>query len=243
MFNTNIRLSNEDIRKNNLISVLNAIKEGYNSLDNIIKTLDISKVSACNLTQILFDKKLIVIENEPEGRSGRRTNLYRIENRYHTMFFEQVGRTFRCISIDISGRVVDRFDFVIIPRLSMKDNLKILYSRFKKNRNFGKFCVDVFAVCDDEVAKLLPKSTKVMTKEDIILSCLSENDKAILFKLGNKFAISLYSHFHYPKSGVGEKTIRKTIEIDKEYSFCSELYDGIFLSLEKHSLDKLVDLI
>ena len=243
MLDINITQNNENKRKINLILALNAIKDGINSLDGLSKHLNISKVTAINLTQALLNKRLIVMETEPEGRTGRRTNLYRIEDNYHTMFFEQVGRTFRCISIDIKGRVVDRFDFVIIPRLSMKDNLKVLYGRFKKNRNFGKYCVDVFAVCNDETAKLLPKSTKVMTKENIILSCLSEDDKAILFKLDNKYAMSLYSHIHYLKSGIGEKTIHKAIDFDKEYSFCKELYDGIFLSLEKHSLNKLTDLI
>jgi hypothetical protein len=103
--------------------------------------------------------------------------------------------------------------------------------------------VDIFAVCNEDIARLLPSTTKVLTKEQIILEELSESDKAILFKLGDRYAASLYSHIQYPKSGVGEKSYRKVIDFHKEYKFSNELYDGIFLALAKHSLKKLNDYI
>ncbi len=232
-------MNRTDIRKNNLLLIINALKENKKSLDDLTKELKISMVTAINLTKILVDKKLIVVETDSEKKTGRPTNYYRIENKRHTMFFEQTNKSFRCISIDVCGRVVDRFDFAYIPRLSIKDNIKILYKIFNSKHVFGKYCVDVFASCNEETAKYLPASTKIMSKEEIILTCLSENDKAILFKLGNKYSMSLYSHIQTPQHGIGEKILHKTITFDKEYTFSNELYDGIFLALEKHSLKQL----
>ena len=232
-----------DIEDYNLKATYFAIKNGCCLLSDLQKKLNISLVSIYKYVHYLIDKDIICCETIPECRSGRRTNIHKVVDKYHTMFFEYTGKSFRCISIDIAGRVVDRFDFVIIPRLSMKDNLKVLYKRFANNRKTFKYCVDIFASCDEEIARLLPKSTKVLTKEQIILEGLSEDDKSILFKLGDKYAASLYSHILYPKAGVGEKSYRKIIDFDKEYEFSSELYDGVFLALAKHSLKRLDDFV
>ena len=232
-----------DLRKNNLALIISALMNETKTLEQLMNELKISKVTAIKLTKTLLNKSLISVKSNSKNKSGRPTNYYRIETKRHTMFFEQTKRSFRCISIDACGRVIDRFDFAYIPRLSMKDNVKILYKRFSSKRDFGKYCVDVFASCDSEIAKYLPTNTKVMSKEEIILNCLSENDKAILFKLDNTYAMSLYSHIHVPQQGIGEKTLNKTIKFDKEYTFSKELYDGIFLALEKNSLKRLVDFI
>jgi hypothetical protein len=236
-------MNRTDIRKNNLILIINAIKEKSKSLDELSEELKISKVTAINLTKMLVEKNIIAVDTVLENKTGRPTNYYRIENKCHTMFFEQTNKSFRCISIDLCGRVVDRFDFVIIPRLSMQANVEILYKRFKSKHDFGKYCIDVFASCSNELIKYLTKTTKIMSKEEIILTCLSEKDKAILFKLGNKYSMSLYSHIQIPQKGIGEKILHKAIKFDKIYKFSHELYDGIFLALEKHSLKQLDKLI
>ena len=114
-----------------------------------------------------------------------------------------------------------------------------MFKKFRKKRIFGKYCIEVFAVCNSDTAILLPKNVICTTKEEIILSSLSENDKVILFKLGKKLAISAYNHIHFPKKGVGETTSNKVLDIDKTYTFCEELYDGLFLAMQHYSLLKL----
>ena len=195
------------------------------------------------MTQLLVDMDIIKRETLPEGRSGRRTNLYSIVDSYHSMFIEQKNNCFSCISIDIKGNVTERFDFVMSSRFSLKENVKMLFKKFKKKRVFGKYCIGIFAVCDKEVAEFMPSEVMITTKEQIILDCLSERDKMILFNLGNKYVISAYSHIHYPEKGIAYKTINKAIKIDKEYNFSTALYDGVFLSLSKYSYDNLINLI
>ena len=232
-----------DLRKQNTLAIFNSITKGNNTLNAIASDVGISKMTACELTQELIKKNIIKVETIAQGRVGRRPNLYSVIDKYHCMYFEETEKSFCCISIDINGHVIDRFDHVFRKELSKKENVKLLFQKFRKKRIFGKYCIDVFAVCKDDTALLLPKNVIRTNKERIILTSLSENDKIILFKFGKKLVISAYSHIHYPKRGVGEITISKVFNIDKIYSFCDELYDGLFLAMQRHSLDKISHLI
>ena len=232
-----------DLRKQNTLAIFNAIINGYNTLNAIANNVGVSKMTACELTQELIKKNIIKAGTVAQGKVGRRPNLYSIIDKYHCMYFEETEKSFCCISIDINGHVIDRFDHVFRKELSKKENVKLLFQKFKKKRIFGKYCIDIFAVCKDDTALLLPKNVIITNKENIILTSLSESDKIILFKLGKKLAISAYSHIHYPKRGVGEITITKTLNIDRTYSFCDELYDGLFLAMQRHSLNIISQLI
>ncbi len=238
-----IYLETNDIRKQNMIAIFKSIAYGNSSLSSIARDVGISKMTACDLTRLLIDKNIIKCETLPQGKVGRRPNIYSIIDKYHCMFFEEVGRSYCCISIDINGNVIERFDYVLRNDISKKENIRLLYKKFRKKKIFNKYCIGVFGVCSDETAKYLPNDTIKTTKEDIILQYLSEPSKVILFKLGKRLVISAYSHIHYPKSGVGETTANKVLTIDKTYSFCDELYDGLFLAMQQYSLDKLSRLI
>ena len=61
-------MNRTDIRKNNLLLIINALKENKKSLDDLTKELKISMVTAINLTKILVDKKLIVVETDSEKK-------------------------------------------------------------------------------------------------------------------------------------------------------------------------------
>ena len=232
-----------ELKRQNMIAIFNSILNGYKTLNEIAKNVGISKVTACDLTQILVKKNIIKFDNPKRNSVGKRPNVYSIVDIYYSMYFEEGPRSFNCISIDINGNVVDRFDFIIRKELSKLDNLKLLYKRFRQKRSFNKYCITVFGNCSDDTAKYLPKSTIKLNKEEIILSSLSESDKVILFKLNNKLVLSLYSHIHFPKQGVGEVIANKVICIDKTYIFNDALYDGLFLAMQKHSLKKLTELI
>ena len=232
-----------DIKKHNLIAIFNSVIKGKNTLNSIAQDVGISKMNACDLTQELIQRNLLTVETVAQGRTGRKPNLYSIVDKYHCMFFEETEKSFCCISIDINGHVIDRFDHVFIKELSKKENVKLLFQKFRKKHIFGKYCIEIFAVCNDDTALYLPKNVVRTTKESIILSSLAENDKVILFKLGKKLAISAYNCIHFPKKGIGETTINKVLNIDKTYTFCKELYDGLFLAMQRYSLSKLVELI
>ncbi len=232
-----------DMKHQNMLNIFKSIINGKNTLNDIAKEVGVSKVTACELTKILVAKNLIKFENPPRNIRGKRPNIYSVVNDYHCMYFEELRRRFCCISIDINGTVIDRFDCIYRTDLNKEQNLKILYKKFRKSRAFRKYCIDIFAVCSDETAKYLPKNTIRATKEEIILNCLSEPDKVILFQLHKTLALSVYSHIHYPQKGVGNILANKVLNIDKTYHFRKELYDGLFLAMQKHSLDKLLDLI
>lgn len=232
-----------DLKRQNMQAVLKSIMNGNNTLNEIVKDVGITKVTACDLTKELVSKNIIKYDNPPRNSVGKRPNVYSIVSDYHCMYFEELRRRFSCISIDINGQVVDRFDVIYRKDLSKKENLKILYKKFRKSRLFNKRCIDIFAVCSDETAKYLPKNTIRTTKEDIILKYLSEPDKMILFNLDKKIVISAYTHIHYPQKGVGMVIANKVLKFDKTYIFNKELYDGLFLAMEKHSLNRLLDII
>lgn len=232
-----------DLRKQNALAIFNSIVNGNNTLNAIAQDAGISKMTACEITQLLIKKNIIKFETMPQGKAGRRPNVYSIVDNYHCMYFEETEKSYCCISIDINGNVIDRFDHVFRKELSKKENVKILFQKFRQKRIFGKYYIDVFADCNDETARYLPKNVIRTNKEEIILSNLSEPDKIILFKLGKKLVISAYSHIHYLQKGVGEKLTNKVLNIDKTYTFCKELYDGLFLAMEKHSLHKISQLI
>ena len=200
-------------------------------------------MTASELTRALIEQNIIECTTLPQGKAGRRPNIYNVINKYHCMFFEEIGRSFCCISIDINGNVIERFDYVLRKELNLKENVKLLYKKFRSKKIFNKYCVGVFAVCSDETAKHVPINTIITTKEDIILNNLSDPSKVILFKLGKKLAISAYSHIHYPKNGIGEASINKALEIDNTYTFSDELYDGLFLAMQKYSLNQLSNYI
>ena len=232
-----------DLRKQNMLAIFNSIIKGNNTLNKIASDVGISKMTACELTRKLVKNDIIKVNTAPQGKSGRRPNIYSLVDKYHCMYFEETEKSFCCISIDINGHVIDRFDHVFMRELSKKDNVRLLFEKFRKKRIFGKYCIEVFANCNDDTALLLPKNVIRSTKEDIILSSLSENNKIILFKLGKKLAISAYNHIHYPKRGVGEITAHKVLDLDKTYTFCEELYDGLFLAMQHYSLAKISQLI
>ena len=232
-----------DIRKQNTILKLNSVRNGNITLDLIAKDIGLSKMTVSEITRCLVAKNILEIQTEPQQRSGRRSNLYSIIDKYHCMFFEENRRGYSCISINTKGQVIDRFDYVFRNDINKQENIKLMFKKFKKKRIFNQYCVDIFAVCEDDTAELLPKNVIRTTKEKMILTYLSENNKVILFKLGKQLAISAYSHIHFPKNHIGEVTINKVLSVDKEYFFSDELYDGVFLALEKHSMDKIYDLI
>lgn len=237
-------MNNVNLKNYTKLAVLNAIKNGYTTLDEIMKVVNISKISTCQITKDLIKKNIIKCETFPENKNGRRTNHYSVVDKYHSMFIEQRDKYINCISINISGTVIERLDYVLNPKLSLKDNIQEVFHKFKRKRIFGKYCIGIFAVCDnDDFIKNLPEHTFITTKEKLILNCLSDPNKMILFNLGKKQVISAYSHIHYPQKGIGEKTICKTLNIDIKYDFTEELYDGVFLSLAKFSLDGLSKLL
>lgn len=232
-----------DLRRQNMLAIFNSIVNGNSTLNAISKDVGISKMTACELTQKLVKNNIIKVETVSQGRSGRRPNIYSLVDKYHCMYFEETVKSFCCISIDINGHVIDRFDHVFMSEYSKKENLKLLFKKFRKKRIFGKYCIEIFANCNDDTALLLPKNVVRTTKENIILSSLSEKDKVILFKLGDKLALSAYNHIHFPKKGVGEITANKVLDIDKTYTFCEQLYDGLFLAMQRYSLTKISQLL
>lgn len=221
------------------IIIFNAIKSGVNTLTSISEKTGLSMLTACRITSQLTKMKLIKCETHPENYSGRRTNYYSINDSYFSVFIEQINNCFNCISIDINGNVVKRLDFVMSKNASLNDNIKRFYTYLVKKRIINDLCLGIFVVCDQSIENLLLKNIQVTTKEDIIINFLSEDDKMILFTLNGKHYISAYGHIHYPEKGIGEKTISKTLHIDKHYEFSEELYDGIFLSLSKYTYDNL----
>lgn len=229
--------------KETKLLVFDTIKAGVNTLDTIAKELKLTKYTVCKITNELTTKKLIKIENHPENYSGRRTNYYSVNESFYSVYIEQKDNCFNCISIDIKGNVVKRFDFVMNNKQSIIENIKNMLNYLGRKQVFGKYCIKIFINCELKLENLKNDKISFMSKEDIIINCLSDKDKMILFTLNGKNYISAYDHLHYPQKGIGEKTILKALHIDKHYTFSDELYEGIFLSLSKYAYDNLHKLI
>ena len=232
-----------DIRRQNIVNIFDSIMRGNNTLNAIAKDTGVTKMTASELTRDLISKGIIKYDTFPRTIRGKRPYIYSIVDNYHCMFFEETPRSFSCISLDVNGHVIDRFDHIFRKELSKKQNVDILFQKFRKKPAFKKYCIEVLACCSSDTAKYLPKNVNISTKENIILDNLSERDKVVLFNMGSKIILSTYSHYHTVSKGVKEKTINKVLNVDKVYTFHEQLYDGLFLAMQVRIINKLREMI
>ena len=223
------------------MKIFTAIIKGSHTLNDITENSKIGRLSVWKILDEYAKKGILDIEKPARKSVGRREFHYYLSKKLHCMYFEECPRSYSCISINIEGNVVDRFDHAKRRDLTVEEDLRILYKKLRANKLFKKFCVDIIGVCTDEIQKKLPNSIIKTTRPELIFNILSEKDKIILFEIDGKLTTSAFGNTIYHNDDVTEDKIREILPIDKKYVFKDEL-DGVFEALQRHSIEKLAKL-
>ncbi len=231
-------MTREDIRNQNIALVFEAMLKGNDTIKKIVNQTGLATQTVWNILDEYSKKGIIEIKKPAQNSVGRRVHHFYVSNLVHTMYFEECPRSYSCIAINIEGNVIHRFDHAKRKDLSLEEDLKILYKKLRSYKLYKNYCVDIIGACSDKVSSLLPTSIYKTTREKLIFNVLSENDKIILFCLDGRLVTSSFSHLIYHDDGVKAVDIERVLPIDKKYFF-DDIYDGIFLALQKHSLEKI----
>ena len=92
-------------------------------------------------------------------------------------------------------------------------------------------CTRIFIVCGDEYTEFLPENFIRTTPEEIIAPALSSKDEVVLYRINNRFILSVYGHTKIPYTD--KETIDKVICPDRYEDFNDDYYVPLFDALQE----------
>ena len=233
-----ILLTREKIRNHNVSLVFEAILKGHHTIKGIVKQTKLATQTVWNILDDYSKKGVVEISKPAKETTGRRSHSYNLSSQLHCMYFEECPRSYSCIAINIKGEVVHRFDHAKRKDLSIEEDLKILYKKLRSYKLYKNYCLEIVGACSEKISSMLPDTIYKTTRERLVLDFLSEPDKIILFSFEGKLVTSAYSNIIYHDVGVRIDDVEKVLPIDKKY-YVDDIYDSIFLALQKYALEKL----
>ena len=229
-----------ELRHLNNLKVYSAILQGNDTHSKIIKCTGISRFTVSEITNDLVRRNFLNLSIPKRTEVGRRINKYSATNKYFCIFIDKQDDCFSIIGIDTSGNANIRFEYSTNHNgqsaQEVFDNF-VLYDI--KNSEIFEYCMAIYLINGKEI--IVNDEIIKTTKEDLIVTSLSNTEKAILFEINNKCIMSLYGHIHY--SDTDRYTLCKYFSFDEFYTIQGNLYYEAFHSLQiltKKAIEKII---
>lgn len=233
-------MKQNDVRRENALSVLSSIRKGNDTSAKISDDTKISLVTISEVTKYLLELDLITSHSEKENTLGRRSARFTLSDKYHCMYIEEKSNSFSIISISPNGHVIVRFESIKKKNRTLCENFQHLLSNLEDIKGL-KDCTRVFIVCGDEYTEYLPENFIKTTPEEIIAPVLSTKDEIVLYRLNNRFILSVYGHTKIPDCD--KETIDKVICPDRYEDRNDDYYAPLFDALQEIAADDLLHYI
>ena len=229
-------MKQDDVRKENAFAVLYSIRRGNDTSVKISNDTKISLVTISEITKYLLSLNLIRSCTKKENSPGRRSVHYSLSDKYHCMYIEEKSDSFSIISINPIGGVAIRFESLKKKTLSPYQNFNHIIKNLEEIKNIDS-CTRIFIVCGDEYTEFLPDNFIKTTPEEIIAPALSSKGEVVLYRINNRFILSVYGHTKIPDSD--KETIDKVISPDRYEDFNDDYYVPLFDALQEIASDDL----
>ncbi len=230
------------LRRENAISVYQAILNDINTISMISKATGISRLTVCEVANQLASRELIEITKPRRNMRGRRVHHYVPSNKYFSIFIDIQKQYFSAIGISTSGDVVERFDYPI--RYEERDSQEVLnlfvMRKIRNSPNY-KYCTSIFLLGDKNHTFTVDDDVIKTTKEELIANSLADKHKVKLFDFEGKYIMSLYSHLHFPD--LPKEQLLKAITFDEICTFTGNFYFDAFEALKLIAREKLLEII
>ena len=233
-------MKQNDVKRENALSVLSSIRKGNDTSAKISDDTKISLVTISEVTKHLLELDLITSHSEKENTLGRRSARFSLSDKYHCMYIEEKISSFSIISISPGGHVIVRFESIKKKNRTSYENFQHLLSNLEDIKGL-KDCTRVFIVCGDEYTEYLPENFIKTTPEEIIAPALSAKDEIVLYRINNRFILSVYGHTKIPDCD--KKTIDKVICPDRYEDRNDDYYAPLFDALQTIAADDLLHYI
>ena len=229
-------MKQDDIRKENAVAVLSSIRQGNDTSAKISNDTKISLVTISEITKYLLSLNLIRSCTKKENSLGRRSVHFSLSDKYHCMYIEEKSDSFSIISINPIGRVAVRFESLKKRTLTPYQNFSHMIKNLEEIKNIDS-CTRTFIVCGNEYTEFLPDNFIKTTPEEIIAPALSSKDEIVLYRINNRFILSVYGHIKFPDTDKG--MIDKVIHPDRYTDFNDDYYVPLFDALQELACDDL----
>lgn len=231
-------MNTRHLKHNNLLAILRCVNDGINTLDDIAKEINMTKIGVSDLTSELVQREIFSVKRVKETtKAGRPTNVYSMTNKYFCVYIEKKRRHLSTIAISAFGRAIDRFDLPLVyHNYTLADLLSLTYLKITEHLPL-KYCLGIYLVGNDIPSADIPEGVILKTKTELILESLADPTKISLIVINNKPYLNIYSHIHYPSTGI--ISINRAIKVDETITIDQHDYFQLFEVFKRLSGIKL----
>ncbi len=229
-------MKQNDIRRENALSVLSSIRQGNDTSIKIYEHTKISLVTISEITKYLLSLGVIESRYEKENAPGRRSARFTLSDKYHCMYIEEKSASFSIISISPNGHVIVRFESMKKKTRTPYENFQNMIKNLSERRSLD-CCTRVFIVCGNKYNDFIPANFIRTTPEKIIAPAISSKDEIVLYHINDRFILSVYGHIKI--TDCSKEMIEKVISPDRYEDLNDDYYAPLFDALQTIAGDDL----
>lgn len=231
-----------EMRHNNAVEVYRAVLNGDNTHSKISKSIGISRLTVCEITNEFVKRDILDIAKPKQDKRGRRTHIFKPSHKYYSIFIDKQERYFSTIGISTNGEATIRFDYPVNYEKRTSDQVlnELVIPRVKNHPSF-KYCMAIYLLGNDLDELTVSEDVIKISKEDMIAQALADENKIRVFDFNGKYIVSLYSHIYYPT--VSLEALCNALPVDEVLTYRGDLYYECFDALTFVTKNNLEDMI